>query len=572
MSNHLDLHRVVDIARPALLEYIGRYLRSHARILFVVDTNISLSPGPDAFGIERVIRLLRESTVGCMHFHADVGLRSSDAFSVVAAPVGTSAKYLGFRFDSAMPDGSRVIDNYDEIWCFGFKPDNFGATDANITQTGAFPASDPELAVLTTWMNNGGGVFATGDHDYLGASMCHRIPRVGTMRAWTNAQGVPPIGGLPRIDTNRPANSAELAGTEMIEFDRQADFVPQTIEWVPWMSVSHFPWHVHRRPHPVLCHPSLGPINVMPDHPHEGVVFDHVAQPDVGLAAITLTNNYDFGGGVSGAEYPAAGAVMPLPMVIAHGRTLGDPPMVHFKGDSPAKRFAMISVYDGHRANVGRVATDSTWHHWMNVNITQIEGAGGDNWEKIKRYFLNLAVWLAPPPIHRGCFYFHVLESFYSYPGIEEFHPKADLLEMGVTFRHHLLKLYGPCWVSHFVFDFFGKLDIGLRERLIERYLTVPHPKRPFPPRPDPCLSCPAPELLEAAVLGGIVRSAAELVIGDGGGIEASVKRLLAIKPEALDKQMVRGAAAGFRELQSLYASSLKQTEELLGPISIAKA
>jgi hypothetical protein len=316
----------------------------------------------------------------------------------------------------------------------------------------------------------------------------------------------------------------------------------------------------------------------MPDHPHEGVVFDHVPQPDVGLAAITLTNTYTFRAesgdnsaergancDVSGDEYPTAGEVRPLPMVIAYGQTLAAPPLWHAKGPSPAKRFAMISVYDGHRANVGRVATDSTWHHWMNINITELETAGGDNWEKIKRYYLNLAVWLAPPHISRHCFHFHVLESFYSYPGIEEFHPKVELLELGFTFRHRLHKLYGSCWVTQYVFDWIGHLDINLRERLIERYLAVPMPNRPFPPQPDPCLTCPPPDLFEAAILGGIVRAAAGVIRGDGGGIEASVKRLRDLNPEKLDKQLLEGAAAGLKELQALYARSLKKTKELLG-------
>ena len=565
MHARLDLHHVADFARPALLDFIKRHLHSHVRILISVDSEISLSPGTNSFGIERVIRLLRESSIGCMHFSADVGLRSTGAFSVVAAPAGTEAKYFGFRFDSVLPDGTRVIDHYDEVWCFGFKPDNFGATDANITAAAALPASTAELAALTTWMNNKGGVFATGDHDYLGASMCHRIPRVGTMRAWTNAQGVPPISGTLRIDTNRPANAAELAGTEVIEFARESDTLPQPIEWVPWMSFSHHHWHIHRRPHPVLCHPTLGPINVMPDHPHEGVVFDHVPQPDVALAAITLTNTYNFGGSVTGAEYPTAGTVQPLPMVIAHGHTLAAPPLMPEKGDSPAKRFAMISVYDGHRADVGRVATDSTWHHWMNRNITQLEAAGGDDWEKIKRYYLNLAVWLAPPHIARHCFHFHVLECLYAYPGIVEFHPKADLLELGHTFRHCLLRCYGPCWVTQFVFDYAGLIDIKLRERLIERYLAVPMPKQPFPPRPDPCLTCPPPDLLEAAILGGVMRSAVEMIHANGGGIEASVKRLGKLTPEMLDKQLLGGAAAGLKELQTMYANSMKLTKQMLG-------
>jgi len=568
MSRNLDLHHIVDGARSVLAEYLKKFFHTHVRILIVVDTEISLSPGANAFGIERVIRLMRESSVGCMHFHVDVGLRDTSAFSVVPSPTGTNAKYLGFRFDSTLPDSSRVIDHYDEIWCFGFKPHAgfvHPTDDGDITAPSALAASNAELAVLTTWMNNKGGMFATGDHDFVGASMCSRIPRVGTMRAWTNAQGVPPIDGPLRIDTNRPANAAEEAGTEVIEFERQSDALPQPIYWVPWMSYSHHPWHIHKRPHPVLCHPTLGPINVMPDHPHEGVVFDHVAQPDVSLDPITLTNSYNFGGGVSGNEYPTLSGVQPLPMVIAHGRTLADPPLIHEKGNAEAKRFAMISVYDGHRANIGRVATDSTWHHWMNINITDLETAGGANWEKIKRYYLNLGVWLAPPHIPRHCFHFHLLESFYSYPGIEEFHAKVGLFELGFTFRHYLIKWFGPCWVTQFIFDWIGDLDIRLRETLIERYLMIPMPKRPFPPRPDPCLTCPPTELFEAAILGGMVRAASDIIHKDRGGIEVSLKRLSELTPDRLEKQLRVGASAGLKELQALYSNSLKKSKQLLG-------
>lgn len=567
MDDHLILDHVVHVARPVLSDFLKKLFHSHVRLLIVVDTEISLFPGANAFGIERVIRLMRETSVGCMHFHVDVAERTSGAFSVVAAPAGTQGKYLGFRFNSTLPDGSNVIDHYDEIWCFGFKPHAgfiHPTDDADITDAGAIAASDAELSVLTTWMNNKGGMFATGDHDFVGASMCGRIPRVGTMRAWTNAQNVPPIDGPLRIDTNRPANSAELAGFDEIEFERQSDAVPQPITWTPWLYFSHSPFHIHKRPHPVLCHPTLGPIDVMPDHPHEGVVFDHVEQPDVGLAPITLTNDYDFGGGVTGPEYPALSGVQPLPMVIARGRTLADPPLDHEKGDSPAKRFAMISVYDGHRAGVGRVATDSTWHHWMNINLTGLEAAGGDNWEKIKRYFLNLGVWLAPPHIPRRCFYFHVLESFYAYPGIEEFHARVPLLELGYTFRHYLTKLYGPCWVTQSILDTLGVLDVKFRERFISKYFPVPVPKKPFP-RPDPCLTCPPPDMLEAAVLGGVIRSASEVLNKERGGIEASLARLSELDPKRFEKQLLSGASSGLKELREMYASSVKESKELLG-------
>jgi len=183
----------------------------------------------------------------------------------------------------------------------------------------------------------------------------------------------------------------------------------------------------------------------------------------------------------------------------------------------------------------------------------------------VKRYYINLAVWLAPPHIHRHCFHFHVLESFYSYPGIEEFHPKANLFDLGLSFRHHLLKLYGPCWVTQFVWDLVGYLDIKLRERLIERYLVVPMPKRPFPPRPEPCLTCPDPDFLETAVLGGVIRAAAQEIYADATGVSASVEHLRKLTPEKLERQLLAGAARGIRELQSMYADSQKQTEQLLG-------
>jgi hypothetical protein len=360
-AEELELSHVTNIARPALLEYLHR-LRHTVRLLMVVDVEIDVTPGASAFGIERVIRLLRESTIGCLRFRVDVAQRSSAPFSVVAAPTGTDPKYLGFRFNSSLPEGSSVLSHYDEVWCFGFKPDNLGASDANISQSSALPASDAELAVLTTWMNDTqGGVFATGDHDYLGASMCHRIPRVGTMRAWTNAQGVPPIN-------SRRSASATTTRSE--------------------------------------------------------------------------------------------------------------------KGDSPAKRFAMISVYDGPRAAVGRVATDSTWHHWMNINITDLETAGGPTWQKIRRYYLNLAVWLAPARIARDCCHFH--------------------------------------------------------------------------------LTCPPPEAFATAVLGGMVRAAAQVVRSDGG-IEASALRVQKLDRDEFDKRLLEESARGVNELADAYQRSLKRTTALFG-------
>lgn len=565
----LDLHPVLDFARPALADHLAKFLRPRVRLLVVVDTEISLSPGPRAFGIERVIRLLRETPVGLMRFSVDVAQRSAGGFAEVASPPGTTARYTGFRFDSRRADGSLVIAGYDEVWCFGFKPHAafaFPSDDADITRPSALPASDAELAELTRWMNAGGGLFGTGDHDFLGAPMCHRIPRLGSMRAWTNAQNVPTIGGPERLDTNRPANLAERLGAELIENDVERDRVPQAIEWTPWLSMRHpfLPGRTRRRPHPVLCHPQLGPIDVMPDHPHEGVVFDHVPQPDVGLAAIRLDGRYAFGG-VTGDEYPTVNGVRPLPMVIAHGRTLASPPLRHEKGPMAARRFGMVSVYDGHRIGIGRVATDSTWHHWFNMNISGIEAANGEAWQKISRYFLNLAVWLARPGAGRPIVLAHALEAVFSYPGVEELGPRVPVMQAGRLLHDRLVSLYGPCWVTQWAFDRLGEIDVGLRERLIERLLAVPLPGRPFPPRPEPCLSCPDPELFEIAMLGGVLRQTVDVLMGERADLESAVGRLELLGRERFEKLAADGVAAGLKDLQAQWRKSQAATAAVFG-------
>ena len=444
-------------------------LKSTPDILIVVDEEISTSPS-NSFGIASVIDLLRSAKVGCMRFNVDIALRNMSTPAVMSNPSPIQPKYVGFRFD--MTDGGNdVIDKYEQIWCFGFKPNNLAGPDSVIDQAFAMPASNAELIKLESWMKaRKGGLFGTGDHDFLGASMCRRIPRLGTMRRWTNADGVPPIGSPDRIDTLRPPSPAYEPGAPGGPLDlgnspHQGDLTVQPIQWVPWQTV-YGPIFKRKRPHPVLCHPTLGPINVMPDHAHEGLI---VEVPD--LAAPNKFNGE--------LEYPDAtdGGPKPEPLVIAYGSNLGDPPYNFSKGAQPARsRNPMIAVYDGHRAGVGRVATDSTWHHWMDVNINDIKTANTDDWKKISRYFINLAVWLNPPGYSTDCFYLSVAASHLQYPGFQEYRLGASTFELGQALKTHLIWHYGPCWVTETVWRLFYELEIipikrlfDMREKLRDR-------------------------------------------------------------------------------------------------------
>lgn len=545
----LLVHPVFD---PAIKELLKKWrpVRT-ARILIVVDPSIAVAPVPGGFGISRVIELIRNTRIGCLRFRVDIAQRGLGTPAVAASPSPTQPKYTNFRFD--MTDGGNsVIDQYEQIWCFGFEPDNNGTTnDSPIMAASNFPSTDAELTKLDEWMTaKKGGLFGTGDHHYLGASMCHRIPRLGTMRRWTNADGVPTIGGPTRIDTLRPPSaayepSAPGGPLPLGNTAHQGDLTVQPITWLPDASVRISFIHYKRRPHPVLCHPELGPINVMPDHAHEGWC---VTDPD-------LSADKKF---KAEPEYPDAidGGDKPAPQIIAVGSNLGHPPYNFAKLDQPARvNNPMISVYDGHRAGVGRVATDSTWHHWMDVNIDNIAIANTNDWKKISRYFQNLAVWLCPPGFGTSCFHTAVVTSHFETVGFQEYYRDAPVLELGEALRQHLYLTLGPCWVSQFL------IDIIIDLKLVKRELIPDIRKR----LPDVVFDN---VLLEQLVLGHMVRETfeqAEAIRSAGGAIEKLQLKELP-EPARFFAGPVKKAIAEYRDMTRQAAENhLKGLEMLFG-------
>lgn len=326
-------------------------------------------------------------------------------------------------------DGERVIDRYQEIWLFGFQTEGAGT----VLQPG-------EVEALSEWMDSGGGVFATGDHETLGASMCSGVPRVRQMRRWTVADGVPPVDSVDRLDTNRPANDAEATGTVPMQFAHEGDATPQRITWIPMARRYEGLWR-RDYPHEVLCHPTHGPIDVMPDHPHEG----RTRTPD----EMALNESYPAGKD----EFPNASGTRTLAVVIATGITVPDPPTDKaYKGEAGEFRFPMITVYDGQEENVGRVAVDSTWHHWFDLNLESLEVEDGEEWAKISRYFQNLADWLAP---HGHCLLDYLVQLPYQYPLVEEAATQRidSVSHLGPLVRHAVRREFGPCSARRFAFD-----------------------------------------------------------------------------------------------------------------------
>ncbi len=420
---------------------------------------------PD-FGIGKAVEAIRAGGPSYAHVVVDLARRDQvgnqmDAFAVnpAANQTNLTAKYRGLRFDHAA-NGSRtsdlslqIITLYDQIWVFGFAPvgDRTLAVD------------DDELQALTRWMDErNGGVFATGIAGTMGATLAMRIPRVSTMRHWAKSaapspskrtkglrSGVRPSGGRPPQDGH-----LQLPRTQV----RDGGLLLSSI------------------PHPVLCGGSeLGLIDVLPDRSHESWVYEDA---DVAVDGTTPTGT---------AEYPMVGATWEMPRAISWASTAANPTTAESGLDrtlpetasAPERKFAFIGVYDGHQSGVGRVVVDSTWHHWMDINLLGLKAAATSamaeqptlagaraksearqaiaNYEKIVRYFVNIAIWLAPPSKQRSMLYAATWRAINGAEVSRSLAATTATDALGSLAADALARQVGPCqlddWVCHFPFE-----------------------------------------------------------------------------------------------------------------------
>ena len=354
-----DLFRV----RPDLL--FPWWRPCTVNVLMVTDGGLDF--GLADFGLSAFVNLMINDGRSYVRFNITLAhLRSNvtDA-QVMKGAIGIAESIKDFRFDNP----NHFTDSkYDEVRLFGIET-NYHSSSYNhrFIHQAAYPAnrlSDNELRVLNAHMHRGGGVFATGDHGALGKALCGSINRVRSMRYWDShiVDGEDEVGmtNARRNDTNQPGDPGS-------QFSDQSDDIPQTIQLKLYSSRINF-FTRERYPHPVLCGPS-GRINVLPDHPHEGECIEPKS----------LTDTFPPDGS---EEYPAAvgGGPRIAPEVIATSQVrAGNVAGLFgsFKSPTIAHSFGAISAYDGHRAGVGRVVCDATWHHFINVNLIGLVEAGG---------------------------------------------------------------------------------------------------------------------------------------------------------------------------------------------------
>lgn len=434
---------------------------SDIRVLIVVDGIFSLTTtypidptqppfgpesdptfGPDAwFTLTHLISTLRNSTSPTFTVDtASRGFNAAGSFpdKITNTEPDPSATIAGpFHFD----DPNINLADYDEIWLFGDEGydgapvgPQAGPPDPMTGELTGEPGdlTDSELAAITNFMQAGGGLFAVGDHDGLGSGMCGCIPRLRYMRKWyspddPNAR-LPPLKvtnwpgvGKPRVDTLQQG-ATDVGNTFF--FDDQSDDIPQ-------------PLTVLLPSHPVI-QGATGPLTVYPDHMHEGEVIVPTGQQLTQTSATDSTLSFADPGFT---EFPSIGVYQEAPKILAtssagsSGNFMDSSgnPMGHMTSiptgtnpeDAPCenKNFGVdssacdvkpnntLAAYDGATVNVGRIVTDSSFHHFIDLNLLgdpcslipakqqgfNASAKGQAYLREISAFYVNMATWLAWP-------------------------------------------------------------------------------------------------------------------------------------------------------------------------------
>jgi hypothetical protein len=438
------------------------------RINVLLVTDFLLDFGPGDFGLEELIANISDGYGPWVAVHVETAHRDGDEPATIPGL---------FRFDQ------HDLGQYDQIWLFG--------------STTRPLMSKSERKAVAEFMNAGGGVFATGDHEDLGWSVCGDLPRVRSMRRWyftpefralsfdeeeipdmENGRLVaPPFLGPQRHDT------VADRGDDALEFDNQSDDVPKTIDPLLYrralVSRDRRQGAIWAFPHPLLCGPN-GVIEILPDHPHEGDC--HVPRD---LRAVYSLEQEDGFEGYSIEEYPTDNFGRRVaPEVVAWAHNGVGITRLH-KGPVPPKRFGAVGAYDGHRVGVGRVTVDSTWHHFLNTNLRGTldrDGVMGMGfyatpeslalYEEIKAYHRNIVMWIAHRRVHaciawRAIFWArwngNVAMQIQPIAGINEF--RLGQLELvGQFARDALGKFAGQCQILRWIIDFMPE---GVREPIM---------------------------------------------------------------------------------------------------------
>ncbi len=289
-----------------------------------------------------------------------------------------SSNHANNRIDAVLAQEAQTGEPFDEIWFFGLHQANTEKFSLGAFRGGPNSELDAaEVAALQQWMgtengSHGGGVLMTGDHasssppkllatpnnpcgdipagaDFLGLGRAigRCVPRAGLLRRWE---------GPPTNRAEDSFNTIDMSGFEM-------DRTPQTLH-LRKLNLDGDP-DSNGMPHPVFFYGPNQFIELFPDHVHEG--------------AVIIPSNLE--------GWPTGPKGQTQPQVVATGI---DP--------RNGQALNILATYNGDLTAVGRIVSDSTWHHYMNLNLRgfQHPAPKGSPSDQIGQFYGNLAIWLAP--------------------------------------------------------------------------------------------------------------------------------------------------------------------------------
>ncbi len=357
-------------------------------------------------------------------FLCDYGTRRlQDALrgGLIDTHVDVLARPLGHKLTK------ELLDKYDEVWFFlrSLAAEDLLSTD--------------EVAALHGWMNRGGGVLIAGDHCEkleslekrgVGAPVGLCIPRARDLRCWDDGPG---MDEDVSFDTTEHGHKSLDADAKLFERDER----PQRLL---------LPTH-SKHPHPIF-RDSMGRwLDRFPDHRHEG----RVQVTERGRHR-TLSSE---------PEWPASMNSAESPRLIASG--------INWRRGEVRE---LMAEWDGHRfktsdgTRYGRILADSSFHHYVDDNLTEIAIAGGGNWRKLRELYRNQAAWLAPPAI-RDAYTERAIAWARAQPCYQELKPDESKLVI-----YELLTRALPAAYLHEYGDAIAtRLDVESRQKLVQEAL-----------------------------------------------------------------------------------------------------
>lgn len=497
------------------------------RILMVTDG--SLGFGANAFGLSEFVQIVRDAghTVHTAHRTGGGGPSIPGAFNFATAATPVT------------------VANYDQLWLFGFS---------------GTALSGPEQTRIAAFMRDGGGVFATGDHETIGRGMGANLPRVRGMRNWST---------IPMTNPNRHDTVVDAGSDGIKQFDDQADAIAQRIYPVFFSNggAQNDPatWAVH----PVLRHPS-GAVDALPDHAHESEC----------LAPTPVAGNF---AGIEEWPAPTGGGARIPAVVVARSISAGRFIVDARKPPVDPRCFGAISAWDGDASGHGRIVCDATWHHFVNINLNgsgsdpdangvareglYVAGAPTPEYDKIKRYYLNTVRWLAPRN-RRYCLPWVIVADIRFHPDVIEWQPPHPhpcpwdpLFDLGRIAEEVLVRRHGRGMLTDVVDAMLATaggdsalaalLDTSRGQRVDAGLLPVNDVRR--------------------VVLGALVNRFAEALPEDERKLEAMVKKHDAIAVEATALALADAERASRDYLGKALAATQAQLKAL-GAAPVARA